>query len=216
MVTQMLRPIPTTLVHFTHVDHLATVIRHGLVADNAARTDGLVTVEVGHQGIKEQRRRRAVPIGPRGVVADYVPFYFAPRSPMMFAIDRGNVPTYQDGCDSLIYLVTSVERLAEVGIPAVFTDRNAALALATFSDEASELDTMIDWDLMRARYWNNTEQDPDRMERRMAEYLVHEKVPWKAFLGVVARTEDDANVARATLASLSQSTQVAVRPTWYF
>lgn len=216
MVKKMPRPIPTTLVHFTHVDHLATVIDHGLVADTVARTNGLIEVEVGHQGIKEQRRRRAVPIGPGGVVADYVPFYFAPRSPMMFAIDRGTVPTYQDGCDSLIYLVSSVERLVELGTSAVFTDRNAALALATFDDDPTGLDTAIDWDLMAATYWNNTQQDPDRRERRMAEYLVHEKVPWEAFLGVVARTADCANAARATLASLSPTTQVAVRPTWYF
>lgn len=212
----MSRPIPTTVVHFTHVDHLATVISHGLLADNAAQAEGLLTVEVGNQGIKEQRRRRAVPLGAGGEVADYVPFYFASRSPMMFAIERGNVPTYTDGCDNLIYLVTNVDRLVELGLAPLFTDRNAGLILATFSEDPRELDALIDWDLMRAKYWGNTDEEPDRRERRMAECLVHGRVPWDAFTEVVARTETCAASARDTLASLGKSTPVAVRPSWYF
>ena len=73
-----------------------------------------------------------------------------------------------------------------------------------------------DWDLMRAKYWGNTDEEPDRRERRMAECLVHGRVPWDAFTEVVARTETCAASARDTLASLGKSTPVAVRPSWYF
>ena len=46
-----------------------------------------------------------VPIGPGGAVSDYVLFYFAPRSPMMYAIHRGNVPTYGELGTGIDYLV---------------------------------------------------------------------------------------------------------------
>ncbi len=103
----MKRPVPTPLYHFTHVSHLASIVKDGLLSDTDAVRTGALIVEVGHAGIKERRRGRMVPIGPGGAVSDYVPFYFAPRSPMMYAIHRGNVPTYAElgtGIDSLVRL----------------------------------------------------------------------------------------------------------------
>lgn len=69
-------------------------MEHGLRSDSLVIAEGSLTVDVGKDNIKEGRRRRTVPIGPGGVVADYVPFYFAPRSPMLFTIDKGSVPQY--------------------------------------------------------------------------------------------------------------------------
>ena len=47
-----------------------------------------LTTEVGQPDIKLKRRHRVVPIDPGGVVADYVPFYFAARSPMLGSIHQ--------------------------------------------------------------------------------------------------------------------------------
>jgi len=209
------RPNPTYAVHFTHVSHLESIVAQGLLADSHAQGAGL-KVEVGNTGIKDQRRRREVPVAPRGVVADYVPFYFAPRSPMMFAIECGNVPTYTAGCDELVYLVSTVDLLCALGQPVTFTDRNAALNVARYSTAPEDLDDLVDWPLMKAAYWRNTSDDPERRERRMAECLVHRRVPWAAFTGVVARKQTCAAVAHATLDSLGASIPVSVRPNWYF
>ncbi|MBK6671126.1 MAG: DUF4433 domain-containing protein [Actinobacteria bacterium] len=134
--------------------------------------------------MKEQRRRRGVPIGPGGVVADYVPFYFAARSPMLYAISSGNVPAYQDDQNPLVYLVTDLDRLQKVGCRFVFTDRNAYYQTATYAEDPAELDQLVDWELMEATMWNNTAAEPDRMERRMAELPVHKSVPFSAVLAV--------------------------------
>ena len=96
----MPRPVHTPFYHFTPIHHLVSIIERGLRCDGTAA--GLLAVEVGNRGIKERRRRRAVPVGGRGVVADYVPFYFAPRSPMLYAIAMGNVPEYTGGTDPLV------------------------------------------------------------------------------------------------------------------
>ncbi|MGH3516402.1 MAG: type II toxin-antitoxin system toxin DNA ADP-ribosyl transferase DarT [Haloechinothrix sp.] len=196
------RPVPTYVVHFTHVSHLATIATKGLLSDTAAKAAGLLSIEVGNQEIKAARRSRLVDMPPGGAVADYAPFYFAPRSPMMYAIAKGNVPTYKDGCEELIYLITTVERLIELHLRTVFTDRNAALAFTTFANDSAKLDNLIDWQLMKERMWNNTPEQPDRMERRMAECLVHQRVPWSAFLDVTARNSTCARQARQLLATV--------------
>lgn len=213
------RNLPTLVAHFTHVDHLVTVAQHGLLCDTAAHAAEVLTTEVGNPGIKDQRRQRAVPLSPGDTVADYVPFYFAPRSPMMYAISRGNVPSYKGGTARLVYLFSTLERLHELEHHLVLTDRNAALAYAEFRvfDPADLIDDdFIDWGLMEERYWNNTADEPQRMERRMAEALVHKRVAWDAITKVGTQNEVVASEVRAVLAAAGSSVPVDVRPQWYF
>lgn len=211
----MPRPVPTPVMHFTHVDNLPTIIADGLCADTSVCTSDVSTVDVGMPSIKTSRRSREVPVAPGGVVADYAPFYFAPRSPMMSSISYGNVPHYDQGCGPLVYLVTSVERLMSSGLDVVATDRNAALAFAAYERTDAPWGEMIDWDLMVAKWWNNTPEEPDRRERRMAECLVHSTVPWAAFDQVVTMTDQVARAARGALQAAGQSTPVTVVPHWY-
>lgn len=157
-----------------------------------------------------------MPIAPGGMVADYVPFYFAPRSPMLFAIDRGNVPTYQQGCAEIVYLVSNTQELRERGLSVLGTDRNATMAYAEFTSDDDHLTDIVDWDLMKARIWRKTVDEPDRMERRQAELLVHEQMPWSAIMEVATKSEEVKSRVEAALSRLGQSTPVAVRPGWYF
>lgn len=129
------------------------------------------------------------------------------------------MPTYQDGCDRLVYLVTTVERLHEFGLSIVLTDRNAVLGytdFVSFSDGLVLDDDFIDWPLMGEQYWNNTPDQPQRVERRMAECLVHQRVPWEAISEVVTNSLSVALEAEGLLASLKEQATVSVRGGWYF
>lgn len=215
-MTRIGRPLPTPVMHFTHVGHLTAIIRNGLLADNEPDIRDLLRMEVGDQRIKKRRRERPVRVPPGGVVADYVPFYFAPRSPMMYSIEQGKVPTYLGGCDQLVYLVSTVERMGTLGLNVVFTDRNAVYDYARFGSGAAALDQMVDWELMNARMWANTADDTGRKERRMAECLVHRRVPWDAFTMIVVRNQACLEQTRTALGSLGRDLMVGVRPGWYF
>ena len=93
----MTTPKRGLLYHFTHVSNLAAIAAHGIFCDSNIDESHRLTTDVGQQGIKAGRRLRQVPIVPGGVVADYVPFYFAARSPMLGSIHTGRVPTYSGG-----------------------------------------------------------------------------------------------------------------------
>ncbi|HEU5036075.1 MAG TPA: DUF4433 domain-containing protein [Nocardioides sp.] len=208
-------PVPTSVYHFTRVEHLPTIVDQGLLCDKQAQSDGVLAIEVGHQDIKAARRTRVVPVGPGGVVADYVPFYFAPQSPMLYSISKGNVPTYSDGTGRLVFLVSSVERLAEHGLQIVISDRNARNLVTKFAclgDPALDGD-FVDWELMRAQYWGDY---VDGRERRMAECLVHGAVPWSAFETVGARSKTVLDEVRAIVGWDQRAPQVVMRPRWYF
>jgi hypothetical protein len=151
-----------------------------------------------------------------GSGGDYVPFYFAARSPMLYTICRGNVPAYQGGQDPLVYLVTEPTQLQQLGCRFVFTDRNAYYAMADYADDLRRLDDLVDWELMESKMWNNTEAEPDRIERRMAEFLVHGAVPFGAFIAVGVRSEQMVDTVQRVLAALSAPPRVVVRRDWYF
>lgn len=212
----MTTPRRGLLFHFTHISNLASIAQGGLASDAVVQADGRLQTEVGNQGIKDARRFRAVPCGPGGCVAEYVPFHFSTRSPMHYAIRGGNVATYQGGQADLVYLVSEVSRVVELGLPYVFTDRNAVLALASYSDNTDDLDNLVDWGLMNQTYWQNTAQEPDRRERRMAEFLVHGVVPWKAFVGLGTIDEVRSEQAREVLSSVGVQMDVFVERDWYF
>jgi len=103
------------VMHFTHMKNLRGIIEDGLESDTRLAKAGRNVVECADREIKSSRRRMPVQVDPGGVVADYVPFYFAPRSPMMYRIWKGGVDGYADGIDPLVYLVTSIRSVERAG-----------------------------------------------------------------------------------------------------
>lgn len=172
--------------------------------------------DVADETIKSFRQRKVVPCGPGGHICDYVPFYFAPRSPMLYRISQGGVASYAGGQSALVYLVTTVEKLVTEGLRCVFTNGNAAAVITDFFHELERLDHEVDWPLMSARYWNNTDEDGDRRRRRQAEFLVHREVP----IGMIDYIAVIDSTTRASLQSLlpdaARHIEVTVRPDWYY
>ena len=174
----------TDIYHITHLENLPAVLRAGgLHCDREAQN--LKCTRIGHQHIQARRLNRRVPQPPGGTVGDYVPFYFAPRSPMLYAINGGFVEGYQGGQEPVIHLRSSAEAVNDAGLRWVFTEGHAEIAYTDFFDNLADLDK-VDWRVMDSRYWNDTDEDPDRKRRRQAEFLVHQFFPWHlvSYIGV--------------------------------
>ncbi len=204
-------------MHFTHIRNLPAILAAGcLHADNVVRRERIAIVEAADPAIKERRRTLRVRLSPFGCVGDYVPFYFASQSPMLFKLANGSVPGYADGQDRLIYLVSTVERVAEADLRYLFSDGNCASTITQIFNDLRQIDEMVDWPLMRAKMWNNTADDPDRMRRRMAEFLVHERMPVGCLAGIAVRTPTMRDQVQAILDEHGVTLPVRVRPAWYF
>ncbi|MFY9674538.1 MAG: DUF4433 domain-containing protein [Terriglobales bacterium] len=200
------------IYHITHIDNLPGIIREGgLHCDRTAHN--LKSTNIGHTHIKARRLNRSVPVGPRGTVGDYVPFYFAPRSPMLFAISRGNVEGYTAGQQPVIYLCSSTEAVDGAKMRWVFTEGHADMGYTDFFDDFSDLEK-IDWKLMTAKYWNSTPEDPDRSRRRQAEFLVKDFFPWKLVSQVAVYGDATAKIVNASLAG--GPPPIVVRQGWYY
>jgi ssDNA thymidine ADP-ribosyltransferase, DarT len=170
----------TLIYHITHLRNLQSIIKAGgLMAKTTIDRQQIGYEDIAHQGIQDRRATVTVPYGAGGVLHDYVPFYFAPRSPMLCAINMGNVVGYQEGQASVIHLVCEAESISSSkGIEFVFTDGHAIMGYSTFYTDLNVLCNVIDWNLMQSKYWFDTPDDPNRKCRRQAEFLIHQFCPW--------------------------------------
>lgn len=206
----------THLYHITHYENLKTIIKEGGLWCEAKRAErDIGCINIAYITLKDRRSRRSVSCGPGGTLSDYVPFYFAPRSPMLYVINKGQVEGYQGGEEPVVHLVTTIEKVQQASLPFVFTDGHAVMTISSFFEDLDDL-RYIDWEVMKSKYWNDTPQYPDRSRRRQAEFLVHQFVPWDLFIGVGARTPEISKLVNEILSDAHHKPPVKEKRDWYY
>ncbi len=206
----------TAIYHITNVRNLPSIIqREGLCCDNTVTGQNIDHVNIAYGGIKARRAVRPVRISPGGTLADYVPFYFAPRSPMLYAIHKGLIEGYDEGQKTIVYLVSSVEGVSGAGSRFCFTDGHAAMAISRFFNKASDLDR-VDWEIIRATYWHDTEEDNDRKRRRQAEFLVRKFLPWSMITEIGVMNLEMKDWVRKVLVTATPRLIIGIHRDWYY
>lgn len=198
----------------THRQNLPWILANGLHAGNAdARSPDWVTI--GNEELINRRAHRVVPLPPGGVLNDYVPFYFTPFSPMMYNIHTGRGGVRQVANADIVILVSSLPKVAELGLPFVFTDRHAYPVTANYYNELEYLGA-IDWPLLQQRNFQRDPDDPEKVERYQAEALVHGQVPIQALFGAVCYTPQAQLELQQQAARLGVQLDIHCIPGWYF
>ncbi len=114
MTTPPARP---KVYHITHVDNLRKIATDGeLRSDAAIIARGGPVQTIGMSGIKQRRvEELEVACHPGTKVGDYVPFYFCPRSVMLYVIHCANHPelTYRGGQEPIVHLEADVHAVIQ-------------------------------------------------------------------------------------------------------
>jgi hypothetical protein len=209
-------PREKPIYHITHIRNLPGIIQSGgLWCDNARIQRGINNLSIAHQDIKNRRARRLVPVAAGGTVADYVPFYFAPRSPMLCAIHYGAVAGYQDGQEKVLYLVSSIGEAADCGRPWCFTDGHAEMLPSGFYDDLNDI-RQINWKVVEGKYWHDTLDAPDRKRQRQAEFLVHDFFPWEKVLSIGVAAANMAVEVVKCIGTAAYRPEIMIKSDWYF
>jgi hypothetical protein len=180
----------------------------------ALKLHGIQYHDIANADIQDKRAQTPIPCGPRGNLHDYVPFYFAPRSPMLYFVNLGG-PRYPERQLPVVHLASSAQAVYAANRPAVFTNGHAIMALSDFFTDLADLN-QIDWDVMASRWWNDTQEHPGRKRRRQAEFLVLRFFPWSLVteIGVLNRTV--AAQVQSELRGARHKPPVVVKPDWYY
>lgn len=211
---ETLTPEKALIFRATHRLNLPWALANGLRCRNSILQDPDF-VAIGNTEIIARRQKRQVPIAPGGDLADYIPFYFTPYSPMLLNIKTGYGGIQQRPNHDIVILVSSLIRLEELGVRYVFTDRHAVLTAARFFNCRADLGH-VDFELLQRRDFRRDENDLGKFERYQAEALAYQCVPMEALIGVACYTEVVRQEVEVATSSAGVSVRVVIRPDWYF
>jgi hypothetical protein len=203
------------IFRLTHYKNLPFILTNGIHCANSKIKDPNF-IPIGAKRLIESRATTPVKSIPDRVLNDYVPFYFCAKSPMLYVLSKRGVEGIECAQEDLVYLVSSVELIADHPLDFVFTDRHAVLAYANFFNQIRDLHE-LNWDAIRSDHWGDR-YDPTRTARELkqAEFLVYQHVPIDCIEGIICQTEKTATFVAADLAAANCEIPHVTRPEYFF
>lgn len=207
------------IYHITHRNNLSTICREGhLWSDKIVRQRALSLQSIGMSTIKERRLTKiAVDCHPNSYVGEYVPFYFCPRSIMLYLLYKKNHPDihYQGSQQDIIHLQTNVQEVLNWAqqntTPWAFSDTNAGAKHAKFSKVAQDL-ALLHWDDIAKRNWAN----PKVKAAKQAEFLVFKAFPFHLIKTIGIADKRIKPFVTQCLQDTPYQPRISIEPAWYY
>lgn len=210
-------PAEPKIYHIVHVDRLPSIIRDDwLWCDAEILRRSTPGTTIGMNQIKERRLSElTLTSHPDLYVGECVPFYFCPRSIMLYLIYRGNHPelSYRGGQGAIVHLeadlLQTVAWAKKHDQRWAFTLSNAG---ASYFEDRCDLSHLgeIDWDAVQADDWRECK------EGKQAEFLIERQFPWKLVSRIVVRSPQVCDQARAAVGATALTPPIEIRADWYY
>jgi hypothetical protein len=206
-----------------HVDRLASIVDGGqFYCDAELARRGAAGTNIGMASIKERRLTQLqLPSHPGLYVGHCVPFYFCPRSIMLYVISRRDHPelAYRDGQEPVVHLELDLRRTVAW---AEANDRRWAFTLSNagayyFEDRANlaDLDD-INWNAVQTNRWAGQGIDRSVKEGKQAEFLVENSLPWELVDRVAVHSQSYVARAAAAIARGAHRPTLEIKRDWYY
>lgn len=213
----VLVPPQPKIYHIAHVDRLPSIVAAGgLLSDAMVQAQALGGTMIGMNNIKQRRLTELqLDSHPGLFVGACVPFYFCPRSVMLFLIHRRNAElTYQGGQAPIIHLQADLGAVVAWANaqPArwAFTLSNAG---SYFFEDRNDLARLgeINWPAVQATDWRG-----GLKEGKQAEFLLEQRFPWHLIERIGVHSAAVYGQVVNVLPANGHRPPVEVRPDWYY
>lgn len=220
-------PAEPKIYHIVHVDRLPSIIADGYLwcdaevrRREAGRSDTGTTI--GLNSIKQNRLKERQLTSHRGLyVGQCVPFYFCPRSVMLYVISRADDPSldYHGGQWPIVHLEADLHQRVDwangSGRRWAFTLSNAGAKYFEDRSDLARLDEM-DWEAVQAQRWAGEGIDPSVKGGKQAEFLVERSFPWELVSRIGVRSEQVREQVEVAFRKTNHRPRLEVMPVWYY
>lgn len=209
-------PLRPKVYHIVHVDRLASIVSDGcLWCDAEVVRRGSAGTTIGMNGIKQRRLTSELSSHPGLHVGDCVPFYFCPRSVMLYLLHKGNHQelTYHLGQGPILHLEVDLHAAVawaeERSARWAFTLSNAG---SSYFEDRSDLAQLreIDWAAVLAHDWRA------HKEGKQAEFLLEHHLPWHLIERIGVHSGSVYRQVVKVLPVEGPRPTVEVRPEWHY
>lgn len=208
------------LYHIVHIDKLPLILKSGtsgrLICDRDVQYQNPGGTTIGMNKIKERRMYElTLNSHPDLYVGDCVPFYFCPRSIMLYMFHQNNHPdiTYRGGQEPIVHLVFKMIDVIEWANHNdrrwAFTDSNAGSRYFNDYCDLTHI-TMLNWDAIHATSWSNCK------EAKQAEFLVEKDVPWPLVKGIAVYSHEYYGKVFSAIVGADHQPPVKIKRDWYY
>jgi hypothetical protein len=216
-------PVRPKIYHIVHVDRLPSIIHDGYIwcdAEILRRSPPGTTI--GMNGIKKRRLTElTLTSHPDLHVGDCVPFYFCPRSIMLYLLYQANHPEleYRGGQGSIVHLQAdlhdSVQWINKNGQRWAFTLSNAG---AYYFEDRSDLRQLneINWDAVQANQWSGNGIPSSVKEGKQAEFLTEYSFPWHLIEQIGVHSAGSYKQVIDALPKSGHRPKVEIKRDWYY
>lgn len=206
------------IYHIVHVDKLASIAADGFLFSDAelAQRPANGTV-IGMNNIKARRMNELTLTSHPGLfVGQCVPFYFCPRSVMLYLIYRRNAElAYQGGQTLIVHLVADLNAVVAW---AQANDQRWAFTLTNagsyYFEDRCDLTRLheINWTAVQTTQWSGS---PTK-EQKQAEFLIEQQFPWHLIEEIAVYNQPIGQQAGQAIANAQHRPTVQIRSGWYY
>lgn len=176
---------------------------------------------IGMSEIKQRRLTLSLHCHAGLHVGDCVPFYFCPRSVMLYLLHLGNHPnlTYRGGQGPIVHLESdlhaSVQWAEQEGVRWAFTLSNAG---AFYFESRRNLDQLseINWNAVHANQWSGPGISSLIKEGKQAELLIEHAFPWHLVERIGVLWQGTAQQVANVIRKAAHRPGVEIKPDWYY
>ncbi|AGX88302.1 type II toxin-antitoxin system toxin DNA ADP-ribosyl transferase DarT [Candidatus Symbiobacter mobilis] len=209
-------PAQPKIYHICHVNKLPSILQSdGLFSDAKVVELGLPGTVVGMSNIKQRRLTELrLDSHPNLFVGQCVPFYFCPRSVMLYLMHVQSAElAYKGGQDPIIHLQAD---LYETVAWAKTNDRRWAFTLSNggsrYFEDRADLAKLheVNWDAVHATNWKLCK------EEKQSEFLVEEFFPWCLVQRIGVANQAIYGKVQHTLHKQEHKPTVEIKTDWYY
>lgn len=179
---------PLYIYRMVHFDNIQYILSNGICTqDHAGACKEYVNIGDGDLINKRKNYPVSLPFG--GKLSDYIPFYFGGHSPMLLNIKTGYRDIEKQPQENLVFLCLEFYNVIKQCNEWCFTDGHPIDHLTEYYNRVSDL-KYLDWSVISLQYWYPTPEDPDRIRRKQAEFLVKGFVPCNCITKICVYTNE--------------------------
>lgn len=204
------------IYHIVHIDRLSSIVSEDcLWSDAAVQNSQLPGTTIGMATIKARRLATTLSCYPDLHVGDCVPFYFCPRSVMLYMFYMNNHPeiTYSGGQAPIIHLRADLNQTVDWANENtkrwVFTNSNAGSRYFEDFNKLSQLNK-VNWSSVQASEWKNCR------EQKQAEFLLEGQFPWSLVEAIGVYSQAQIEQVSIALNSTTHRPSLSIRRNWYY